>query len=115
MESEKLLGTKSENIPEIIESAAIKFEDGRVFTGQIHAEALIAAGEEFGVHNLDRISGYIDGFVTSTGRFVDREEAGVIAKATQQLEHLNSKRMPNAEKSLDSNDILALRKDEPNP
>ncbi len=118
MESEKALSTKleSEKLPEKIEAAAIQFEDGSVFTGQIHADALIAAGEELGVHHIDKITGYIEVFVTSSGRFVDREKAGALAKAARQLDHLDSKREPNAERKLDSHDILDLRKDdEPDP
>jgi hypothetical protein len=112
MESEKSFTVKPENTPETIISAALQFEDGKVFTGYVHADALIAAGEAYEVRNLDKLPGFIEGFTTSTGRFVERQEAGAIAKASQQLEHLDTRRVQHAEKNLDSYDILELRQED---
>lgn len=69
--------------PETIVSAAIKSKDGEVFTGRIHAlamEAAQGAGKEIGAKESD------EGFITSTGRFVSRSEAGQLAKSAGQME-----------------------------
>jgi hypothetical protein len=70
--------------PERIESAAVRLPDGTVKTGATHAE--IAAGIDLdnlpkGEHTLS------DGFVTESGRFVEREEAAMIAHEAGQLKY----------------------------
>lgn len=68
--------------PERIVSAAIQYK-GEIFTGQTHADAWVPMTEKYAdaVITNERI----DGFVTSTGRFVDRKEALVIAQNADQL------------------------------
>jgi hypothetical protein len=73
--------------------------DGKVYTGSFHADAIETAAREKGETFdalIDRLGkrdaegeiGYadVDGFVTSTGRFVSRAEAGEIAKKNNQIE-----------------------------
>lgn len=71
--------------PERITAAAVRTRDGRVFQGPLHAEAREAAEKagaltdyEPGEHRGD------NGFVTSRGRFVSREEALQLARAAKQ-------------------------------
>jgi hypothetical protein len=63
---------------EKIIAAAFKTKKGNIFTGSYHGAAYekIPEGE-----NID----LIDGFVTNSGKFVDRKEAGLIAQAAHQL------------------------------
>jgi len=65
-----------QEIPEIIVAAAVRYGDIIVFKERPgrHSDALNFGGRESRDH----------GFVTSRGRFVDREEAGFIVKATGQ-------------------------------
>lgn len=95
-------------IPEKIISAALSYPDtGEIFVGQTHADSLIEFEEKY---PTCRNPYFIEGFMTSKDRFVDRNEAAEIAKQSHQLEHLDERRKPNAEKYLDSDDIAALRK-----
>ncbi|GAB2178710.1 hypothetical protein [Dongia sp. agr-C8] len=77
----EILGTVTP--PETLKAAALKVGD-RVFTGQTHADAFdaaIAAGiseDALGLANRD------SGFVTSTGRYVGREDALSIAQESGQ-------------------------------
>ena len=76
--------------PETIVSAAIRNTDtGEMFTGVTHADAFNAgqdaaekAGKEWFPNDFAREKG---GFVTSTGRYVSREEASEIADRNEQL------------------------------
>lgn len=72
---------KATKAKERIVAAAIRAQDGRVFTGSWHGAAEEAA-EAAGTVALNPDVG--DGFVTSTGRFVTREEATLIAKRSKQ-------------------------------
>lgn len=80
-----LLGNErgAAGVPERIVAAASKMDDGRVFSGSDHGFTYDDM-REAGYHE-DRLAE--TGFVTSTGRFVDREEAAQIAKSTRQLNH----------------------------
>lgn len=60
--------------PESITAAAWRRQDGNIFTGTNHGEAMLNGGHDF--NNPFDDSG--NGFVTSTGRFVSREEAAEI-------------------------------------
>ena len=69
-----------------IESAALKNNDGRIFTGRSHAvcyQAMDAAGVVCG-RNCTQ------GFVTDTGEFVDRRKAAEIAHKAGQTKKLES-------------------------
>lgn len=67
---------------ERIVSAAVKVPDGSMFTGPSHVEAAMKA--EGAGHAISRIT-ESDGFVTSTGRYVDRKEALAIAEKQGQI------------------------------
>jgi N12 class adenine-specific DNA methylase/predicted kinase len=68
----------AESGQEKLAGAAIRVKaTGNVYTGTIHVEAMGAA-EDAG-ENLDAPHSFEDGFITSTGRFVDRAEASRIA------------------------------------
>lgn len=69
---------------ETIASAAIKDKDGKIHTGKNHP--LIAESLMMGDDTPAEFYGATDGFVTSTGRFVDREEAARIAEAASQIQ-----------------------------
>lgn len=64
---------------EKIESAAIRAKNGEIFTGDDHAgiKAALPAGKNLGKKAEE-------GFVTTKGRFVNRKEAGYIAKFGKQ-------------------------------
>lgn len=46
-----------------------------------------------------------EGFLTNTGRFVDREKAGEIAERAEQLSHLDEEERGRAARDLDSYDL----------
>lgn len=88
-------------IPESIASAAIIF-DNKMYTGINHASA---------IRNLEKIHPNwrkttetypIEGFLTNTKRFVDRNEAGEIADKAEQLSHLSGEERSDAASNLDS-------------
>jgi hypothetical protein len=72
---------------EKIVSGAIRYK-GEVFTGQFHADAVRKIWELYPETQED-MSDLEEGFMTSTGRFVDRKEAGEIAEKATQLTHLD--------------------------
>lgn len=85
---EVLLGDR-----EAIRAAAIRFPDGEVFEGPFHAECWYEAKAKGKVKEdvsqgeyVDLIEVYsvVEGFTTTTGRFVGREEAFRIAVAAHQ-------------------------------
>lgn len=63
---------------ESIASAAIQLEDGTILTGRMHAT--IAAEM-----TPDQMVGALDGFMTDSGRFVNRQEALDLAEKNNQL------------------------------
>lgn len=81
--------------PEKIVAAAYKTPDGKVFTGVIHPDAYDAA-EAAGYPNplIVGVKGYVEdskalgGFITSTGRYVTREQAISIANKAKQLQEV---------------------------
>jgi hypothetical protein len=86
----KWMNAHAGNIPvpderpaEAITAAAVRAKDGSIFTGIHHGDALEAA-EKAG-HKADDLIG-LDGFLTSSGRYVDRVEASKIASAAKQIE-----------------------------
>lgn len=83
--------------------AAVRASDGYVFRGQWHATAMYAP---FGLQGMPKYKdekphGDDQGFITSTERYVTREEAWEIAKAAGQL---NSR--PHQEGELYSEDLM---------
>lgn len=73
---------------ETIVGAAITAKDGRVFASNTHTSALAFAGDAMKTDASDLLDkGLItdfDGFLTSTGRLVSREEATKVANAADQ-------------------------------
>lgn len=68
--------------------AAIKLEDGRIFYGHRHHNCRDAKYDALSwTHNREQITKikYEEGFITSQGRFVSREEALVIALQNNQV------------------------------
>jgi hypothetical protein len=76
--------------PETIKAAAARSEDGTIYTGKWHPAAYEELMRAKGL-TKDQVIGQIqsgqlaDGFITSKGRFVSREEAAVIAKERNQF------------------------------
>lgn len=70
---------------EKIISAAIRV-GGKIFPGVMHADAYEAATRELGPPDTWRASDLSDdGFITSSGRYVDRKEARIIADRNDQI------------------------------
>ena len=79
----------SEAPPEAIRSAAVLYKN-EIFTGVIHSDALEAMKQ---VHpQMIREDEYKNGYVTTTGRFADRMEAGLIAEQNDQIRESAKKR-----------------------
>jgi hypothetical protein len=97
----KIPEKKSET--EKIVSGAIRYR-GEVFTGQFHADAVTKIWELYPETKED-MTDFEEGFVTSTGRFVDRKEAGEIAEIATQLTHLDLAERAYAIANLDCEDI----------
>lgn len=76
--------------PEKIASAATKF-DGKIYEGQTHADAYQKYKNETKKSDADAGVAYGgDGFLTNTGRFVDREEAQrIVDKASPNIDPAN--------------------------
>jgi hypothetical protein len=73
---------------EFVACAAVRFPDGAVYKGLTHFDAYAEAAKAKGIADIDDIVWSAeDGFVTNTGRYVDRDEGFVIArKARQRIE-----------------------------
>jgi Inorganic Pyrophosphatase len=87
---------------ERISSAAVQVE-GKTYTGKTHADAIESAAKELGTTTelaTDRSSD-TGGFVTNTGRYVDRKEAQAIAERGNQV----NKRIAKTVHGLDSGDL----------
>jgi hypothetical protein len=68
---------------EKIVGAAVRTPEGKIFSGTVHSSAAANAndaGFKLGPNPND-----VDGFLTSTGRYVSREEAAKIADAAEQM------------------------------
>ena len=87
--------------PEVIRTCAVLYR-GEVFTGVIHSDALAAlkAVHSESVHDDEVVSGYL----TTTGRFVGRGEAALIAERNDQLRESVKRRWDPA-KGLYSEDL----------
>ncbi len=69
------------DIKERIKASAVRYK-GQIFTGQTHGDALLVLEEAFPDYRAREVE---DGFVTSSGRYVDRTEAREIAKKNDQI------------------------------
>lgn len=71
--------------PEHVAIAAIRHPDtGKVYTGEMHGIAIGNASEDYPGYSVYN-QPWEEGFVTNTGRFVDRREAGEIAVKADQI------------------------------
>jgi hypothetical protein len=76
-ESNKVLEMSKERL----KMAAIKYK-GKIYTGWRHCFII---GQICEVEQIDKVRGEKQGFITDTGRFVDRQEGLKIAFATGQI------------------------------
>lgn len=68
--------------PRAISESAIRYADGRVFSGLSHGDAERSATERYG----DKIpSEYVDGFISNSGEFLDRKQAYARAIELRQM------------------------------
>ena len=89
---------------EYVVSAAIRYK-GEVFIGQMHPDAAVQIWEKYPEIKNDTPD-FEEGFTTSIGRFVSREEAGDIAHKSKQLDHIDDlAEKAYASMQLDSEDI----------
>jgi hypothetical protein len=79
------------NTTEFIAGAAVRYE-GKIYESRGHYGAFELVAKEAGKQTdwefwdlVDATSNSNVGFVTNAGRFVDREEAALIANAAQQI------------------------------
>lgn len=103
--------------PESIRSSAIR-HNGKVYEGALHSDAYEEASKSTGLSFGDVIAKtrpMDSGFITNSGRYVDREEAARIANAAEQTTHpvesLAGEHLPNnyfANKSGGAGKPLAL-------
>lgn len=96
-------GTKG-RIPESIKSAAIIF-NGVTYTGVNHATAIRELEKVQPNWHRTSQESVQEGFVTSSDRFVSREEASDIAYRADQLSHLNVDERPDLALGLDSSHL----------
>ncbi|MEX0918192.1 MAG: hypothetical protein WDZ93_03475 [Candidatus Paceibacterota bacterium] len=92
---------------EKIAASAVRFRD-EVYTGKTHMDAIIEM-EENNPDWHDSNDSVEDGFVTSTGRYVERDEAWEIAKKSGQLDHHEPRKRNMEDEALDAHDIQELR------
>lgn len=87
---------------EKITKAAIQLNDGRIFTGDNHVQAMDAASEALGkrsiIDNIALNETGMGGFITSKGRLVNRDEAVAIADRANQMRYQGSREMNEFEK-----------------
>lgn len=94
-------------VAEHIQAAAVKLGD-RIYTGATHADALESAAKVLGRSADDILSGInasgqqheLGGFLTSSGKFVNRDEATKIADAASQLRRRDELRSTQGSVSL---------------
>lgn len=71
----------------------VNVDRGLVFCGYRHAHCMYSMVAITGLRSVEPVCGeFIEGFLTSKNRFVDREEGLQIALAANQIENLNDVR-----------------------
>ena len=90
--------------PESILSAAIRFND-MMYAGTNHATAIRELEKDHPDWYKMSKEPVQEGFLTSAGRFVDRNEAGEIAERAEQLNHLDVEEKTDATSNLDSSHL----------
>ena len=91
---------------EKITASAIRLGED-IFTGNTHTDAIMVMEEEYPDWS-DSDMKPEDGFLTSAGRFVERHEAGEIARKAEQLNHLDIDKKRDASDFLDAHHIEEL-------
>ena len=92
---------------EKVETAAVRVM-GTVFTGQMHFLAFEKA--KTAMPEVDFASTVIEqGYLTNTGRFIDRAEAGRLADAAGQLEYLSKDEHDSAVSRLDTHNLAEIK------
>lgn len=92
------------SVPEKIVAAAIRFQ-GELFLGRTHGQAILMMEKKYPQWQQMTDQPLEEGFSTTTGRFVDREEADEIATAAAQVdEEMRSHRVNYQE--LDSSNLV---------
>jgi len=61
--------------------------DGKMYVGRRHCDVIRIMVDDFGLAIPIGVESDEDGFITSDGRFVDREEGYAIAKSSGQLKY----------------------------
>ena len=102
----------TDSTKEHIVDAAVRMPTGEVFSGQFHGDAMKKALDA-GHLELDTAK---DGFVTNTGRFVDRNEAFNLAEQSGQItkEGLQRRGVPAGFNKLESTTFQEARQFQPN-
>lgn len=83
-EAAENIGSSVEYVPESISLAALMYR-GEVFSGASHKDIALKLKRKYSDASKISVEELEDGFLTSTGRFVSREEATEIAKACGQI------------------------------
>ncbi len=90
---------KREAPTEKIVAAAIQYRSNtgiEIFQGQTHQEAVEMLERKYPEWAAEDYERYEDGFLTDTKRFVGKKEAGKIARAAGQLDHLSDEQKKEA-------------------
>lgn len=64
--------------------AAIRLKNRKIFTGETHADAVALIADSY-PHRASILDFAEDGFLTTRGRFLDRERAYELAQSAKQL------------------------------
>lgn len=102
------IGDKPEDHPEMVDKAALQY-GGKTYTGINHGYALQDIMNEHGSSDNIDFKSVKDGFTTTTGRFVSREEAMDIAKAQDQIDQKVKGQMAPDSSMLLSEDLSHLQ------
>jgi hypothetical protein len=70
---------------EKIIASAVKYTNGQIYVGKRHTDAQMNALAIMGVDNHEKEKVIDDGFVTTALRFINRNEAYILAKNNGQL------------------------------
>ncbi len=93
---------------EKVKLAAVRLGE-EVFTGQMHFMAMEKAKAT--LSNFAELEPTMEqGFITTLGRFISRDEAGKLADEAGQLDHLSEQEHDSAVGRLDSHNISGLKK-----
>lgn len=98
----------AEKGPEKIVAAAMRYR-GEMFVAPTHAAAIEKLLKVFpDWETAEDLETAEQGFLTSKNRFVDRAEAGSIARAAGQLDHVDPSRVDEVEAELETSEMPPL-------